>query len=43
MSREDVIVISSVSCIYGLGSPDEYQKEQFLSQREKISIGGNIE
>ena len=26
MSREDVIVVSSVSCIYGIGSPDEYNK-----------------
>ena len=26
MSREDVIVISSVSCIYGIGSPDDYKK-----------------
>ena len=26
MSREDVIVVSSVSCIYGLGAPDEYIK-----------------
>ena len=25
MERDDVIVISSVSCIYGIGSPDEYQ------------------
>ncbi len=24
--RKDVIVVSSVSCIYGLGSPDEYQQ-----------------
>ena len=26
MAREDVIVVSSVSCIYGLGAPDEYIK-----------------
>ncbi len=25
IGREDVIVVSSVSCIYGLGSPDSYQ------------------
>ena len=24
LSRNDVIIVSSVSCIYGLGSPDEY-------------------
>ena len=23
--RKDVIIISSVSCIYGIGSPDDYQ------------------
>ncbi|MDD3007138.1 MAG: excinuclease ABC subunit UvrB [Candidatus Pacebacteria bacterium] len=27
MSRRDVIIVSSVSCIYGLGSPDAYRKE----------------
>jgi len=26
MSRDDVIVVSSVSCIYGLGAPEEYRK-----------------
>ena len=26
MSREDVIVVASVSCIYGLGSPEDYRK-----------------
>jgi excinuclease ABC subunit B len=26
LSREDVIVIASVSCLYGLGSPEEYAK-----------------
>ncbi len=26
MAREDVIVVSSVSCIYGIGSPEEYNK-----------------
>jgi len=25
LSRKDVIVVSSVSCIYGIGSPDEYR------------------
>jgi excinuclease ABC subunit B len=27
MSRRDVIIVSSVSCIYGLGSPEAYRKE----------------
>src|SRR6185503_8815470 len=26
MSRRDVIVVASVSCIFGLGSPGEYKK-----------------
>lgn len=26
VSRRDVIVVASVSCIYGLGSPDDYRK-----------------
>jgi excinuclease ABC subunit B len=26
MTRRDVIVVASVSCIYGLGSPEEYEK-----------------
>ncbi len=28
IEREDVIVISSVSCIYGIGSPEEYGKQK---------------
>jgi excinuclease ABC subunit B len=27
MSRRDVFVVASVSCIFGLGSPDEYKKK----------------
>lgn len=26
LTRRDVIIVASVSCIYGLGSPDEYEK-----------------
>ena len=26
LTRKDVLVVSSVSCIYGLGSPDDYRK-----------------
>ncbi len=42
LSRKDVIVVASVSCIYGLGSPDAYRNEVLfistglLSGREKI-------
>ncbi len=32
LERKDVIIVASVSCIYGLGSPHEY-KEQVLSLR----------
>jgi len=41
MSRKDVIVVASVSCIYGLGNPENFQKMGFelkagdsLSRRE---------
>jgi excinuclease ABC subunit B len=34
LSRKDVIIVASVSCIYGLGSPDEYLKTNI-----KISVG----
>jgi excinuclease ABC subunit B len=32
ISRKDVIVVSSVSCIYGLGNPAEYAKEVLTIQ-----------
>ncbi len=28
LTRRDVIIVASVSCIYGLGSPEEYEKMQ---------------
>lgn len=28
LERDDVIVVSSVSCIYGIGSPDEYSQQR---------------
>ena len=34
LTRKDVIIVASVSCIYGLGSPEEYQKVNL-----KISVG----
>ena len=40
--RKDVIVVASVSCIYGLGSPDEYQemivslRPGMLKDRDKV-------
>ena len=38
LEREDVIIVSSVSCIYGLGSPEEYGDMMiFLKQGDSIS------
>ena len=34
ISRRDVIVVASVSCLYGLGSPDEFE-----NQRVEIAVG----
>ena len=38
--RQDVIIIASVSCIYGLGSPEEY-REMVLSLRTGMEIDRN--
>ncbi len=38
LERRDVIIVSSVSCIYGLGSPREYM-EQVLSLRRGAKMG----
>ena len=35
LTRKDVIIVASVSCLYGLGSPKEYEKENL-----KIALGG---
>src|SRR5690242_2415055 len=36
LSRRDVIIVASVSCIYGLGSPEEYEKKVvFLTVGER--------
>jgi excinuclease ABC subunit B len=35
LTRRDVIVVASVSCIYGLGSPEEYEKVHL-----KLEVGG---
>lgn len=37
LSRRDVIIVASASCIYGLGSPVEYEKENI-----KVSLGDKI-
>ncbi|MBY8911539.1 excinuclease ABC subunit B [Bacillus sp. YC2] len=38
--RRDVIIIASVSCIYGLGSPEEY-REMVVSLRTEMEIERN--
>jgi len=35
LTRRDVIVVASVSCIYGLGSPEEYEKVHL-----RLEVGG---
>ena len=37
ISRSDVIIVASVSCLYGLGSPDEFE-----NQRVQIAVGDAI-
>jgi len=38
LSRRDVIVVASVSCLYGLGSPEEYERFAF-----HVTKGGSYE
>jgi len=38
MQRDDVIIVASVSCIYGLGSPEDYEK-----MTVKLQIGGRMD
>jgi excinuclease ABC subunit B len=37
LTRPDVIIVASVSCIYGLGSPVEYENKNF-----RISVGQKV-
>lgn len=37
LTRRDTIVVASVSCIYGLGSPEDYEKENL-----KLSVGDAV-
>ncbi len=34
-TRNDVIVVASVSCIYGLGSPEEYEKQRIMLKKDE--------
>src|ERR1017187_4007111 len=38
-ARRDVIVVASVSCIYGLGSPDVYERNMQLLRSEERRVG----
>ncbi len=38
MTRQDVIIVASVSCIYGLGSPEDYKRMMV-----PISVGDRVE
>ncbi len=38
LARRDVIVVSSVSCIYGIGSPDEYRNQVVYIQKGETVI-----
>ncbi|GAA1329968.1 excinuclease ABC subunit B [Pseudonocardia xinjiangensis] len=38
LSRRDVVVVASVSCIYGLGTPQSY-----LDRSVKLEVGGSVE
>ncbi len=38
LTRKDVIIVASVSCIYGLGSPEEYEKVNL-----KLHVGMKID
>ena len=46
LARRDVIVVASVSCIYGIGSPEEYAKQVLLLRpgevRDQRSILGQL-
>jgi excinuclease ABC subunit B len=46
MSRRDVIVVASVSAIYGLGAPDEYERQCLVvgvgEERDQRSILGRL-
>ncbi len=41
LERRDVVVVASVSCIYGLGSPEEY-REQMVSLRPGMSLDRDL-
>jgi len=44
LTRDDVIIVASVSCIYGLGSPEEYEKVNLkLKKGDRIDRRGLLQ
>ncbi len=41
LTRKDVIIVASVSCIYGLGSPAEYEKVNMKIEVDRPPAGGS--
>jgi excinuclease ABC subunit B len=37
LTRRDVLIVASVSCIYGIGSPEEYEKQNI-----RVSVGDRV-
>src|ERR671938_464197 len=37
LARRDVVIVASVSCIYGLGSPDKYDAQMLLLKRGEMA------
>ncbi len=42
VSREDVIIVASVSCIYGLGSPSDYKRMMIYLKKGDIVDRNNV-
>jgi Helicase subunit of the DNA excision repair complex len=42
LTRRDVIIVASVSCIYGLGSPDAYLGDRSTGSGQRFSAGRTI-
>jgi excinuclease ABC subunit B len=42
LTRRDCVIVASVSCIYGLGSPEEYEKVNIKIQKGKSLSRGDL-
>jgi len=43
LTRRDVIIVASVSCIYGLGSPDEYKNMHLFLKKDEEFIPEQVQ